>query len=856
MKNFQMNRLHCIFCCIIFALFQLQANTFDNSATVSIEQQVSKLCSLMTLEEKAGFLSGADDWHFPGIQRLSVPPLQVTDCGHGVTVIFDKNGNWVGNASCFPTAVGQAATWNRQLITQVGAAIAREARATGSSILLAPMVNIKRFPLNGRNYETFSEDPLLTGEMAAAFINGVQAEHIGCVIKAVAGNNQQANQEKLMVYADERTLREIYLQGFQIAIEKSKPAGIMTAYNGLNGYRCSDYEHMLNGIIKTDWNYKGFIVSDWRAVKSTASITNGLDIEMPGPGKFMTRENVLKAISDRKLSVDELDDKIRRLLRVYVKFGMVDGKLLPSVGELNSERHQQLARKVSEEGIVLLKNQKQVLPFDFSKIRKLAVIGPNASTARLGGGGSASVSPFYSVSPLQGLKNLLGDKVQIVFQEGCGLNGNLNVIESKYLQYNDNGKTQNGLKAEYFTNSTLEGQPALLCSDEQVNFSWGWANPKPQISRSEYSVRWTGQVLPPVCGEYKLGIAAAECGYRLYVNGKLEIDQWEVGSRENFEAHFTSTNRNINLQLEQGKPVDIRIDFYKRMNRNFIRLEWEVPGNNSIELAKKAAEECDAVVIFAGLSNFFEGGTNDRKDILLPGDQNKLISEVAKINPNTAVVLINGSAIGMPWINEVNAVLEAYYPGEEGGNAIANVLSGKVNPSGKLPETFPVKLSDNPAFGSYSRDSIETHYSEGIYMGYRHYDKKKIEPLFPFGYGLSYTQFRYNNLKINKKSDIFKVSFDITNTGNVDGAEVAQLYLKDLKCTEDRPEKELKNFDKVFLKKGETKTISFEIDRQQLAFFSKTQNKWVIKSGKFEVLIGSSSRDIRLKGNLKGELKQ
>ena len=836
---------------VLLTVFYVQAKTpaVQNDKN-SVEARVNQLCSAMTLEEKAGFLAGADDWHFPGVQRLGIPPLQVTDCGHGVTIVFDKSGNWVGNASCFPTAVGQAATWNRSLIGQVGAAIAREARATGSYILLAPMVNIKRFPLNGRNYEIFSEDPLLTGEMATAFINGAQSEHIGCVIKAIAGNNQQANQEKLMVYADERTLQEIYLQGFKIAIEKSKPAGIMTAYNGLNGFRCSDYPHLLNDIIKIDWNYKGFVVSDWRAVKSTASITTGLDIEMPGPGKFMTRANVLKAIDDKKLTLNGLDDKIKRLLRAYVQYGMIDSTKIHLNSEINTERHQLLARKVSEEGIVLLKNQQNTLPFDFSKIKRIAVIGPNATTARLGGGGSASVSAFYSVSPLQGLKNMLGDKVEIVFQEGCGLDGNLNVIDGNYLRNTQQGETKKGLKAEYFRNTNLEGTPTVTSIDELVNFSWGWANPKPEISRGGYSVRWTGQLLPPVTGNYKLGISAGECGYRLYINGKLEIDQWETGGKDNFEAHFTTSNRQLNTYLEQGKPVDIQIDFYKRMNRNFIRFEWEVPGNNPIELAKKVAKESDAVVIFTGLSNFFEGGNNDRKDILLPGDQNHLISEVAKVNPNMAVVLINGSAVGMPWINEVNAVLEAYYPGEEGGNAIANVLSGKVNPSGKLPETFPVKLSDNPAFGSYSKDSIETHYTEGIYVGYRHYDTKKIEPLFPFGYGLSYTQFRYNNLKINKKSYIFKISFDITNTGNVDGAEVAQLYLKDLKCTEDRPEKELKNFDKVFLKKGETKTITLDIDKQQLAFFSKKQNKWIIEPGKYEVLIGSSSHDLRLKGLL------
>jgi beta-glucosidase len=845
---FQKSLLLSLICLVTSLSAQSKLPIYQDN-TKSVEQRVNHLCSLMTLDEKADFLSGKDDWHFKGIERLGVPPLQVTDCGHGITIVFDKEGNWVGNASCFPTAVGQAATWNRGLIKEVGAALGREARATGSSILLAPMINIKRMPIGGRNYEVFSEDPLLTGEMAAAFINGVQSEHIGAVIKAMAANNQQAHQEKLMVYMDERTLQEIYLPGFKIAIEKSHPWGLMTAYNGLNGYRTSASKHLLLDILRKDWKYDGFVVSDWRAVKGVESIESGCDIEMPGPGKFMTKANVLKALDEKRITLAELDVKVKWLLKAYVKSKLLDAVKPTLNAEINSERHQKLARKVSEEGIVLLKNADNILPFNKSKIKKLAVIGPNASRARLGGGGSASISPFYTVSPMDGLRKLLGNDVEIIFEEGCGLDGNLKVVDGNYLRNTQNGQTQHGLKAEYFLNQQLNGSPRLTTTDELIDFSWGWANPKPEITRNGYSVRWSGQLLPPTTGNYKLGISAGECGYKLYVNGKLEIDEWETGGRDNFESHFTTSNRQIAIQFEAGKAVDIQIDFYKRMNRNFIRLEWELPGQNSFELAKKAAQNADAVVVFAGLSNFFEGGNNDRKDILLPGDQNKLISEVAKVNPNTVVVLINGTPIGMPWVNDAKSIVEAYYPGEEGGNAIANVLFGNVNPSGKLPETFPVKLSDNPAFNYFSRDSINAYYTEGIYVGYRHYDTKKIEPLFPFGHGISYTSFKYSDLKITKKGNNRNVTFKITNTGSVDGAEVAQIYIKDVKASEDRPEKELKNFEKVFLKKGETKTVSLEITNQQLAFFSKLKNKWITEAGTFEVLVGSSSRDIRLKGS-------
>lgn len=830
-------------------LFNLGAQTIMpdyKNPEKSVEQRVADVLRLMTRDEKAGFLAGKDFWHFMGVERLGIPSVQVTDCGHGITIILDKEGNWVGNATCFPTAASQAATWNRSLIREVGSALGRETRATGSSILLAPMVNIKRHPLNGRNYELFSEDPLLSGELAAAFIDGVQSEDIGAVIKAMTANNQQMYQQNLIVQMDERTLQEIYLPGFRIPVQKVNPWGVMTAYNGLNGFPTSANYHLLEEILKDDWKYEGFVVSDWRAVKGFESLYAGVDIEMPGPGKILTKENVLKAVSDQSLSVEQLDDKVTRILRALVKSGLLDHEKKNFNSELNSERHQLLTRKVAEEGIVLLKNDGNILPLK-ETIKKLAVIGPNATEARLGGGGSASVSPFYAVSPIEGIKNLCGTDTEIVFEEGCGLNGNMEVINNKYLISENNGITGNWLKGEYFSNPDLKGSAAGNSKDEMVNFSWGWANPKPQVGKEGYSVRWTGQLIPPVTGEYKIGISAAECGYRLYLNGELMIDQWDIGVKENFEAMFTTGNRNVSLNLEKDVPLDLRVEFSKKGNRNFIRLEWEIPGSNSVEMAKRVAKESDAVLIFAGLSNFFEGGNNDRSDIMLPGEQNRLISEVAKVNPNTVVILINGSAVAMPWINDVAAVVEAYYPGQEGGNAIANVLFGRVNPSGKLPETFPVLLSDNPAYGTYPGKDNKTYYNEGIYVGYRHYDTRNIEPLFPFGHGLSYTTFEYNDMTIKNKGETVVVDFTITNTGKADGAEVAQLYLSDIVSSEDRPLKELKNFDKVYLKTGETKLVSFEITKDDLSFFSAKQNKWVSEPGEFEVLIGSSSRDIRLK---------
>ena len=835
---------------ILFVNPQLFAQTevpvYRNPAR-PVEQRTEHLLSLLTVEEKATFLSGKDLWHLEGIERLGIPAVQVTDCGHGITVIFDKDGNYSGCSTCFPTAVGQAASWNRQLEYDIGIALAREARALGSAILLAPMVNIHRTPLNGRNYETYSEDPYLTGTMAASFIRGVQSQHVGACIKAFTANNQQANQHKISVRVTERALREIYFPGFRIAIEEAQPWALMTCYNKVNGEYTSESTFLLTDIIKNEWNYTGFIVSDWRATHSKRSISAGLDLEMPGPGKYMHQQDILQALDSGTLTSGELDDRVGRILKAIIKTKLLDAGQADMPLEWNSPAHQKLALKAAEESIVLLKNQNNVLPFDKRRIKKLAVIGPNARDARLGGGGSASVTACYAVSPLQGLQNLCSNDMDIVFKEGCSMSGNLPIVYSEYLATNKNGKTVNGLKAEYFNGGSCKGTPVLVRTDEKIDFSWGWATPGPGINKLSYSARWTGQLHPPVTGTYTLGLTCTEAGCRLFLNDSLIIDAWGESEKDNFEARFSTISKNIEVYLKSNVDYDIRIEFYKKGNKNSIRFEWDIPGQDDpIAAAVKLATESDAAVIFAGLSNLFEGGNNDRESLNLPGDQNELIRRVAQVNPKTTVVLINGSPVAMPWLDEVGAVLEAYYPGQEGGNAITNVLFGRVNPSGKLPETFPKRLEDNPTSGHYPGSHDVVNYAEGIFVGYRHYDHVKIEPLFPFGHGLSYTDFEYSNLRVDVKKDSIIVRCDVKNTGAAAGAEVVQLYIRDVECTVERPEKELKGFDKVWLQPGEIKPVELCIDKSDLAFFSEKKKKWIVELGEFVIQLASSSRDIRL----------
>jgi len=818
-----------------------------------VEQRVDNLLSLLTVEEKASFLTGKDMWHFEGVERLGIPPVQVTDCGHGVTVVLDEEGHNSGCATCFPTAVGQASTWNRDLVQEIGAAIGRETRALGSSILLAPMVNIHRTPLGGRNYETYSEDPYLTGAIASSFIQGVQSEHIGAVIKAVTANNQQTNQGQHSVEVSERALREIYLPAFRMAVSVAQPWGIMTSYNKVNGVYTSANKHLITDIIKDEWQYSGFIVSDWRGTHGIEALAAGLDLEMPGPGKILTRDAVITEIENGNFTEDELNDRVRRILSAIIKAKTLEGDKSDLNAEWDTPNHHRLALKAAEELIVLLQNKKNVLPLNINKIKTLAVIGPNAKEARLGGGGSASVTACYTVSPLDGIKNYCKDSVEVLFEEGCGMKGDLPVIYTQYLRSLDEADPVQGLKGEYFTGKEPKGDPVLVRFDDKVDFSWGWAAPCREVNRGDYSVRWTGQVIPPVTGEYKIGVSCTEGGVRFYLDDELVVDQWGDPYNENFEAGFIRISESLKVKMEAGEPHQVRLEFHKKTNRNSIRLEWEIPGKADPVLeAVEIASRSDAVIILAGLSNLFEGGMVDRESLFLPDQQNKLITAVARANPNTVVVLINGTPIAMPWLNEVPSILEAYYPGQEGGNAIARVLFGGVNPSGKLPETFPLKLEDNPAFGNFPGAEDQVLYEEGIYVGYRHYDTRKIEPLFPFGHGLSYTTFDYENLVVEiGENGSITVKADIKNTGLVAGKEVVQLYIKDIESTIDKPEKELKGFTKVFIEPGESKTVKIELKKDQFAHFDEQHNQWIIEPGPFELLLGSSSRDIRLREEIR-----
>lgn len=656
-----------------------------------MERNLKELISQMTLEEKAGMCSGLDFWHLKGVERLGIPSVMVSDGPHGLRKQDDKADHLGINDSikavCFPPAVLSACSFDRELLEILGETVGDEAQATDLSVVLGPAVNIKRSPLCGRNFEYYSEDPYLAGESAAAFIKGVQSRHVGTSIKHFAANNQEFNRMSASSEVDERTMREIYLPAFETAVKKSQPYTVMCSYNKINGTYASENPWLLTKVLRDEWGFKGYVMSDWGAVNDRVEgLKAGLELEMPASGGINDAE-IVKAVQEGTLDEAILDRAVERILNIVFEY--VDNR---KEQPLTLEEDHEFAQKVAEESIVLLKNEEAILPLKENEA--VAFIGGFVKNPRYQGGGSSHVNSF---------------KVTSVWD-------------------------------------ALEGK-------EHTTYAEGFSADK---------------------------------------------------------------------------------DVYD-----------EKLAAEAIEIAKQA----DKAIILAGLPESFESEGYDRKHMHLPECQDKLIAEIAKVQPNIIVVLHNGSAVEMPWVNDVKGLVEAYLGGQAVGQAEANILYGNVNPSGKLAETLPIKLEDNPSYLNFG-DGDKVEYNEGIFVGYRYYDKKKMEVAFPFGYGLSYTTFAYSNVKTDKdtltEGETLQVSVDVTNTGDKFGKEIVQLYVADKTEAIRRPEKELKGFEKVALNPGETKRVTFTVDKRSLAWYNTEIQDWYAASGAYELLIAASSQDVRL----------
>ena len=794
-----------------------------------MESRIQGLIDQMTLDDKIAMVSGEDPWMTHPIPQLGISSIKVADGPHGV-----RNG---GKATCFPTGIGMAATWNPALVRRIGVALAEETRGKGFDILLGPCVNICRTPLNGRNFEAFGEDPFLVSQMAVAYVNGVQSQGVGTSTKHFACNNQERDRFTVDVRVDERALREIYLPAFEAAVKEADTWTVMTCHNKVNGEYGSANDFLINKILKNEWSFRGFTVSDWGGVHDTVSAANGgQDLEMPGPG-VQFGAKLKSAVESGIVGTNTLDDKVRRILRVAGLLGKLDPPSAAPASGVDAPEHRVVARDAARECMTLLKNTNHVLPLNEKKIKKLAIIGPNADANNVGGGGSSQVTPFYFVTPLEGIRERCGKGVEVLFERGCSMAGRLDAVPASAL-FTSRTMKEPGLRGEYFANKDLSGPPAFTRVDPAVDFNW-LDSPGQGLGAENYSVRWTGVLVAPTTADYELGTFSDD-GSRLFINGELLVDDWS--------EHGPQGCWSRRIHLNKGEGVDVRMEYFQAGGGATARLGW-IGGDPGIQKAVAAAAQCDVAVVCVGLSADYEGEDKDRPDMNLPGDQAHLVESVMAVNPRTIVVLIGGSPVVMePWVNQVSAVLCAWYPGQECGHAVADVLFGDANPSGKMPVTFPKRLEDNPSYANYPGSGGAVDYAEGLYVGYRYYDAKNVEPQFPFGHGLSYTEFTYDRLKIDSRSRV--VTLDVKNTGARTGKEVVQLYIGDPQCSVDRPVKELKAFRKIELAPGMRQTVRFQLDERALSFYDAATHRWVAEPGDFDVLIGSSSRDIRLKGTL------
>jgi beta-glucosidase len=813
-----------------------------------LDKKIEALIKKMTLEEKVSLVSGIDNWHTKAIPRLGLPSIKVTDGPHGCRTASSVNQNETIPATCFPTGIGLAATWNTELVGKVGAAVGRETRDRGCTVILGPCVNIHRHPLGGRNFESYSEDPYLSGEMAAAFIKGAQTQDIGTSVKHFALNNQEYQRMSISAEATERAMREIYFPSFEKAVKEGGSLTVMCSYNKINGVYSAENPWLLTDVLKKEWGFEGLVISDWFAVHSTAPTANsGLDLEMPGPALWLGKK-LLDAVKKGEVKEAQVDDMVRRILTVMSRTGTLETARKP--GDLKSKpEHEKLAREAAAESITLLKNDRNVLPLK-KTIKTLAVIGPLAAKASVQGGGSAGVTPYYTVSPLEALQKKLGKKVKIVFEQGCCSHVFTVPLNAAYLT-TESGEP--GLKGEYFANNGFSGKPVAV--KNETNFRQRWGNDTPPVKgvKDEFSIRWTGLFHAKATGSYTFGLAT-EGWCRIYIGQKAACSNW--GEKTVFDF-MPSSEKKGEITMKAGQTYPIKIEFCRNPEMVTIMRSLRIGCDDPVpaklaESAAAAAKNADAAVVFAGMTDEYESEGFDRKTMDLPPGQAELIKNVAAANKNTVVVLNNGTPVTMaPWLGKAAAVVEAYYPGQECGNAIVDVLFGDVNPSGKLPDTFPVRYEDNPAFVNYPGEDGKVLYCEGIYIGYRYYDAKKIEPLFPFGHGLSYTSFKYGNLQVTpakaRPGDKIHVSLDVKNTGRVAGQEVVQLYVADPAAKVSRPPQELKAFRKVKLDPGETAKVQFTLDKRSLAYYDVAAKDWVAEPGAFEVLVGSSSRDIRVR---------
>jgi len=826
-------RIELFFLLVILSLSALPGpGQMSQSSPGDVEAKVNSLLKQLTLEEKIDLLGGVDDFYIRDIKHIGLPRLKMADGPIGV-----RN---YGPSTVFG-GIGLAATWDPELAGRIGATIGQDARVRGVHFMLGPGVNIYRSPLNGRNFEYFGEDPFLAARTAVAYIKGMQSQGVSATVKHFIGNNSEFDRHNTDSVIDERTMREIYLPAFEAAVKEAHVGAVMDSYNLVNGIHMSQNSYLNIDVAKKEWGFTGIMMSDWTSTYDAVGAANGgLDLEMPS-GKYFNRESLLPAVRSGKVSETTIDDKVRRILRTAIEFGWLEhDQTALSLSRFNLEGRK-AALEASRSAMVLLKNDGGVLPLDKGRIKSLAVIGPDAYPAVTGGGGSADAKPFVAVSYLEGLVSYLGGSAKVYYDRGIPTLQDM----AKQTQFTTeaNGRTQ-GLRAEVFTNADLQGTPALTRTDKYLTYQPARGEGG---TYSDMSIRWTGYFSPATPGQY-LAFAQGpgeNGGYRVYVDKKLVIDNWKM-----WYAFVSQTP----LTLAAG-PHQIELDYYVHSgwskttaNLGIVRAETLVSAE-----AKSLAARADAVVLAVGFDSDTEGESGDREFRLPPGED-ELIKQIAAVNKKTAVVVTSGGGVDMSgWVDTVPAIMEAWYPGQEGGTSAAQLLLGEFNPSGKLPISIERRWEDNAAHDSYHPKDGEKKvtYNEGVFIGYRHFDKSGIKPLFPFGFGLSYTTFAYKNLSVSQpQTDLVAVAFDLTNTGSRAGDEVSEIYVGDKHAPVPRPVKELKGFQKVKLDPSQTKHVQVTLDRRAFSYYDVKDHQWKVAPGEFELYVARSAAQVELTGKV------
>jgi beta-glucosidase len=801
---------------------------------------VADLVDRMTLEERVSLLAGADFWRTVAVPRLGVPQIKVTDGPAGAR----GGGALVGGkrTAAFPVGIALGATWDVELLQQVGELLAREVRDKGASVVLAPTLNLFRNALNGRNFENYSEDPVLTGRLAIAFVRGVQSKGVGATPKHFAGNESEFERDSISSEIPVRALRELYLRPFEMVVKEARPWAIMTGYNRLGGTFCSEHARLLEGILRGEWGFDGLVVSDWGGTHSAGMSTRaGLDLEMPGPAK--ARATLLAEAERDEATGAAVRERALEVLRLVERTGAFADPLdVRDASEKETEYPdvRALIRRAGAEGMVLLKNAGLLpLPAD----AKVAVIGPNAAVARVMGGGSAQINAHRQVSPLEALRDALGID-RVTHAAGCD--------NDRYLPVPPVAMSVELRAAAGGEVRAVEQRPSAEAA---------WVQLPGGLSGEAFHARFSLVITAPEDGEYEISLVST--GYsRLYIGDELVVDNWEGWRQGGFPAGLGSQEARARRALRAG-PVEIVAEYGPRVFAagvaafHAIRIGFGQPlPASAVAEAAAVAAASDYAVVCIGTTGEWETEGEDRWGVDLPGRQDELVSAVARANPRTVVVLQTGGPVRMPWLEAVPAVVQAWFPGQEAGHAIADVLLGKAEPGGRLPQTFSRSLDDDPTHPltpdvQYPGVGGKVEYREGLFTGYRHVDRAGTQPLFPFGFGLSYASFELSDLAVTparvSPGDTVSFTVEVKNTSTRAGSTVVQAYVRDLVASLERPDKELKAFAKVHLDAGQARTVQLTLDMRSLAYFDDAQEAWVAEAGDFELLVGQSSADLPLR---------